>query len=90
MTTSQHAAIRAQQRGIAPLVIDLLLKFGSEEPAGGGASKIFFDKRARRRVKSYAGPLAAVIDDYLDVYAVVGADNTVITTAHRFERIRRH
>jgi len=90
MTTSQHAKIRSQQRGIAPLVIDLLLKFGSEEPAGDGASKIFFDKRARRRVKSYAGPLAAVIDDYLDVYAVVGSDNTVVTTAHRIERIRRH
>lgn len=90
MNTSKHAKIRSQQRGIAPLVIDLLLKFGSEEPAGAGASKVFFDKRARRRVKSYAGPLAAVIDDYLDVYAVVAADNTVITTAHLTERIRRH
>ncbi len=90
MITSQHAKIRSQQRGIAPLVIDLLLKFGSEEPAGDGTSKIFFDKRARRRVKSYAGPLAAVIDDYLDVYAVVGADSAVITTAHRIERIHRH
>lgn len=90
MSVSQHAKIRSQQRGIAPLVLDLLLKFGTTEPAGDGASKIFFDKRARRRVKSYAGPLAGVIDEHLDVYAVVGADNTVITAAHRIGRISRH
>ena len=89
-TLTTHATVRSQQRAIPPLLIDLLLQFGTSAPAGGGTSKLFFDKRARRRVKSYAGPLAAVIDDYLDVYAVVGADNTVITTAHRLERIRRH
>lgn len=90
MNTSKHAKVRAQQRGIPPILIDLLLQFGAAEPAGDGASKVFFDKRARQRVRRYAGALSAAIDEHLDVYAVIGADNTVITVAHRTERIRRH
>ncbi len=72
------------------MLIDLLLQFGKSEPAGGGASKMYFDKTARRRVKTYAGPLAGLLDQYLDVYAVIGADSAVITTAHLTERVRRH
>lgn len=90
MRTSQHANIRCQQRAIAPMVIDLLLQFGTNEPAGNGASKVFFDKAARRRVKKYAGPLAGLLEEHLDVYAVVGSDSKVITVAHRIERIHRH
>ncbi|NMG16383.1 hypothetical protein [Aromatoleum bremense] len=90
MRTSEHANIRSQQRAIAPMVIDLLLQFGTAQPAGDGASKVFFDKAARRRVKAYAGSLAGLLDEHLDVYAVVGSDNTVVTVAHRIERIQRH
>lgn len=90
MDMSQHAAIRSQQRAIPAMVVDLLLQFGTNEPAGGGATKLFFDKAARRRVKSYAGPLAGMLGEHLNVYAVVGPDDKVITTAHLTERIRRH
>lgn len=86
---TKHAAIRQQQRGIPPLMIDLLLDFGSSEPAGNGTFLLFFDKSARRRLESYAGPLAKVFQEHLGVYAVV-ANETVITTGHRFDRIRRH
>ena len=82
MQMSQHAAMRSQQRAIPPILVDLLLQFGTNEPAGSGATKIFFDKAARRRVKAYAGPLAGLFNEHLDVYAVVGTDNQVITTAH--------
>lgn len=90
MNMSHHATVRSQQRAIPPLLIDLLLQFGTNEPAGKGATKVFFDKAARRRVKSYAGHLASLLNEYLDVYAVVGTDDQVITTAHLTERIRRH
>lgn len=90
MHMSHHAIVRGQQRAISPMLVDLLLQFGTNEPAGGGATKVFFDKAARRRVKAYAGPLAGLLNEYLDVYAVVGTDNQVITTAHLTERIRRH
>lgn len=90
MHTTRHAAQRIQQRAIPLLVVDLLIEFGSSEPSGDGTSKYFFDKSARRKVKAYAGPLARVLDEHLDVYAVVGADTELITVGHRYERIRRH
>lgn len=87
---TQHAQVRSQQRGIPPLMIDLLEQFGTKEKAGDGASMLFFDKAARRRVQAHAGPLARFIDDYMDVYVVMSRDDAVITVGHRTESIRRH
>nr|AFN66373.1 hypothetical protein pM02_c6_26 [uncultured bacterium] len=90
MNMTQHANVRSQQRAIPPILIDLLLKFGSSEPAGNGAEKLFFDKAARRQLKAYAGPLAGLLSEHLNVYVVVGQDDQVITIAHLTDRIRRH
>ncbi len=90
MNMTRHAQVRLQQRCIPPMVLDLLLQFGASESAGNGASMMFFDKPARRRVHSYAGALAPLLDAHLDSYAVVTQDNTVITAGYRTERIRRH
>ena len=90
MKATYHAAKRIQQRAIPPLVVDLLLEFGSTEPAGDGATKFFFDHRSRKRVLAYAGPIGSQLSEHLDVYAVVSSDNNVITVAHRADRIRRH
>lgn len=90
MNTSHHAETRIQQRAIPKLIIDLLLEFGASEPAGRGTSKVFFDKSARRKVKAYAGALSKMLEEHLNIYAVVGDDEKVITVGHRFERIHRH
>ena len=90
MQLTKHAQTRAQQRAISPMLIDLLLQFGSSERSGTGVSKVFFDKASRRKVKAYAGSLARIIDDHLDVYAVVTDDQTVITAGHRTERFTSH
>lgn len=91
MYSSRHARIRCQQRGIPPLVVDLLLQFGTRERASTGTSKVFLDKGGRRRVKAYAGALASQLEDHLDVYLVVNdAGDVLVTAAHRLERIRRH
>lgn len=90
MHLSQHAAVRSQQRSISQMQVDLLMQFGTSQPAGDGASKLFFDKAARRRIRAYAGPLAGLLSEHLGVYAVVSADDKVITAAHLIERIRRH
>jgi hypothetical protein len=87
MQLSKHAQTRVQQRGIPPMLIDLLIQFGSSERAGSGVSKMYFDKPSRRRVKAYAGRLGSLLDEYLDVYAVVTDDMTVITTGHRYQRV---
>ncbi len=90
MKMTQHARIRSQQRAIPPILIDLLLKFGACESVGDGATKMYFNKAARKRVKTYAGALAGLIDAHLDVYAVVSSENQIITTAYLTERIIRH
>jgi len=46
-----------------------------------GAPKVLFDKAARRRVQ--AGPLALMLEGYLDLYAVVAAYSSVSTVGHR-------
>lgn len=90
MHLTKHAQNRSQQRGIPPVMVDLLLQFGITESAGDGASKLFFNKAARRRVESYFGPIAPLINQHLDVYAVVSEDDKIITIGHRTERIQRH
>jgi hypothetical protein len=90
MKFSTHAEHRMQQRSIPQIVVDLLIRFGRSEPAGNGAWKYFFDKPSRRRFYQYAGVLARSIEEHLDVYVVVGSDQSIITAGHRCERIRRH
>jgi hypothetical protein len=90
MKMTHHASVRCQQRAIPPILLDLLMQFGKCAPAGDGTSKMYFDKAARRRLKSYAGPLAGVLAEHLNVYAVVGSDNEIITAAHLISRIHRH
>lgn len=87
---THHAQTRSRQRAIPALLIDLLLQFGATEKAGGGTCKVFFDKAARRKVQTYAGPLAGMLEEHLDVYAVVSADNSIVTVGHRIERMKRH
>jgi hypothetical protein len=90
MSMTLHASKRAQQRCISPILLSLLMDFGKREPAGDGVSKMYFDKAARRRVKAYVGPVARQIDEFMNVYAVVGSDGQIITAAHLTERVRRH
>lgn len=87
---TQHAKARSQQRGIPPLLIDLLLQFGATEKAPGGAEKVYFDKSARKRIKAYAGSLAGLLEQHLNIYAVIGDGDGVVTIGHRLERIKRH
>lgn len=89
MIMTQHARIRGQQRAISPMLVDLLLQFGTYEHSGNGTSKYFFDKSSRRKLLAHAGPLAKGLEEHLDLYAVVSSDCSVITVAHRTERIRR-
>ena len=87
---SKHAHIRCQQRGIPPMLVDLLLELGTSEKAPGGVRKFYFDKTSRRRLHAYAGALSHVFHEHLGIYAVVGEDNQVITVGHRTERIERN
>lgn len=87
MKFSKHASIRVQQRGIPPIVVDLLMDFGAVERAGDGATSHYFDKKSRSRIKAYTGQLSPALQEYLDYYAIVGSDGLVITVARRIKKI---
>lgn len=89
MKTTVHANIRCQQRGIPPLVVDLLLEFGRREHDHAGAEIVYFDQRARKRIETYAGELIGKLSSHLDSYAVVAVDGKIITSGIRYKKINR-
>jgi hypothetical protein len=88
MHMTKHAKIRQQQRGIPPIVVDILIEYGTEARAGSHATTHYFDKAARRRLHVYAGRLAGLFEEYLDYYAVVAADGSMITVAPRIKKVQ--
>ena len=86
MSLTLHAAKRCQQRGVPPLVIDLLLEFGSRQHDGLGAEICYFDKKAKKRLQTYAGGLAGKLGCELNAYLIVNGDR-VITAGPRFKKI---
>lgn len=88
MEHTQHSQVRAQQRGIPQLIIDLLIQFGAREPAGEGTETLYFDKQAKKRLQTYSGGLMGKLSDQLNVYAVVIGDK-VVTVGPRYKRINR-
>jgi hypothetical protein len=87
MKLTKHASVRQQQRGIPPIVIDLLLDYGTVKRAGKNTTTHYFDKASRRRVLAYAGRLSTLFEEYLDYYAIVGNDGSIITVAPRIKKI---
>lgn len=87
---TQHAQIRAQQRGIPPLVDELLDRYGQEQHDGHGAVILFLDKRSIRAMERELGrrPVARLAE-WLDAYKVRAGDGQTITIGHRTRRIWR-
>lgn len=83
-----HAATRVQQRALPPLVLDWLHTYGHEHHDGRGATVLFFNKTARRRLERGVGrePVRRM-KQWLNAYAVVSDDGQVVTAGHRFKRI---
>jgi len=92
MTTpgmSQHIAVRMQQRGIPPLVIDWLRQYGDEAFDHRGASLRYFSRNSRRLLKRDVGAIPyRRMSDYLDCY-LVEAGGQVVTTGRRYQHLSR-
>lgn len=87
MSMTTHADVRAQQRGIPPLIIEWLERFGEERHDHHGAVILHFSKRSVRRLERDVGrdPVRRM-RDYLLCYAVI-AEGNVITVGKRYKRI---
>ncbi len=90
MPTTKHAAIRAQQRAIPPLVDQWLDEFGEIAHEGNGHVRVFFSHRSKRRMQQALGSRpVALMNHYLAAYRVEGEDGVIITTAWQTRHIRR-
>ena len=87
---TQHAALRMQQRGISRTTLESLLDYGNYRYDHRGATIVYFDKKARRRLLRDSGRGAyRVMEKRFKAYAVVGSDGAVVTVGHRDKRIAR-
>jgi hypothetical protein len=84
-----HAQARAQ-RGIPPLMDELLDRYGHEQHDGHGAVILYLDKQSIRAMERDWGrrPVARLAE-WLDAYKVRAGDGTTITVCHRTRRIWR-
>lgn len=88
---TDHAQVRAQQRGVPPLILEWLMTYGSTQADQRGGEIRYFDHAARRRLSRAVGhKVVDLLGQLLDMYAVMSNDGAVITTGHRFKRICRH
>ncbi|NPU11382.1 hypothetical protein HL666_11465 [Bradyrhizobium sp. 83002] len=87
---TSHASCSMQQRAIPYIVVDLLHRYG-RSARSHHADVLFFDKAAVRRLtRDMGGPRGLkTIERWLDVYAVIADDGSLITVAHQGRRHHR-
>ena len=85
---SKHAERRMQQRGIPPLLVDLLYRYGREQPQCG-STVLYFDKKSRKHARKALEDMIKRFDKLGDVYVVEAGDgSTTITVGHRLQRFK--
>ncbi len=88
---TRHARVRSQQRGLPPLILDLLERFGRRTYDHHGTVRLSFDKKARQRVAHEIGRIAvARLHELWSAFAVLDVGSgTVITCGHQYQKICR-
>jgi hypothetical protein len=87
---TNHGSIRLRQRGIQPMAIHLLEKYGKEYFGHCGARVLHFDKQSIRRMEMAEGRHAVrALEKFLDIYRVVSLDtDDIITVGHNYKRTK--
>lgn len=87
---TRHAEVRAQQRGIPPMVDQLLDLYGREEHDGRGAVFVYLDKAAIRQMEREMGRRpVAMLAGYHNAFKVKTLDGWTITCGYRTGPVRR-
>ena len=84
---TRHAAHRLKNRGISLDQVHLVTDFGRPQRVHG-ATRYALDKESREFLKQTFPPDELRRFKSLDIVAVVSDDGTLITAAHRTERLR--
>lgn len=85
-----HATARAQQRGIPPLIEQLLDQYGDEEYDGHGVVTLYLSKKSIRKMEHDLGrrPVSR-LSSWFDAYKVQDGEGRTITVGHRTRHIKR-
>ena len=88
---TNHAEIRAKQRGVESQIIELLLKYGDSIPARHNAKIRVFNKTAIAKVKrKYGHDFVSKNHEKFRAYLVQARDNNnVITVGKRYSNLRQ-
>ena len=87
---TDHAHARMQQRGISMRTLESLLDYGAVAYDHRGATIVYFNKKAKSRVRRLVGRQAyRALEKQLNTYAVVAGDGAVVTVGRRDRRIPR-
>ena len=87
---TRHAEVRAQQRGIPPMMDQFLDLYGREEHDGHGAVILYLNKASIRNMERDLGRRAvARLSEWFDAYKVKASDGRTITLGHRTRRLWR-
>lgn len=85
-----HAVIRAQQRGIEPAALSLLLQYGRREHDHAGCEVVIFDDSALEAIARFESRSSwRKASEARTLYAVTNSDGDVVTTGHRYRRVIR-
>jgi hypothetical protein len=87
---TRHAQVRAQQRGIPPMVDQLLDLYGQEEYGGHGDITVYLSKDSIKKMERDLGhrPVSRLAE-WFDAYKVRSTDGLTITIGHRTRRLWR-
>jgi hypothetical protein len=86
---SDHAAKRAQQRGIKGKTRQARFDFGTSKIRHGGCEVFFMDKNARDRARRILSQtIFAQLEPAFDACLVLADDGTFLTCAHRTKKLR--
>ena len=86
MHNTVHSGIRGQQRGVPPMIVDLLIQFGAREQHTQGSEIVYFNRKSKKKIETYAGGLFGKLNEHMDAYAVI-ASGKLVTVGARFKRI---
>lgn len=82
MNISRHAEIRCQQRAIRPIVLDLILHFGTATKKPGSATELRVLKKDRTRIIAVLKRLIHDIEKTSGKAVVTSDDDEVLTVYH--------
>ena len=91
MKYSKHSIQQSQRRGILPIAIEALDRYGQEQYHGNGAITVYMNKASRRSMERDWGhrAVAKLWELVNDAYKVINTDGTIITVGHKYKKIQR-